>query len=183
MLSPHLLQTLRPTLPVPTLYRGRARPSTVLTGLESPSPPRGGPSADQMSREGTRLSPILRNRRESTQLPKGRRKSPEKGCQARRPRRTGSHRLCFEPYFQLRPRPPVASTPLPRQWRRLSAVPPLLSVRPAALCTDWLYRPEGSQGSPQQQRVAPAPGRQSRKCPHVTPRTQSSQPSSAAFPT
>lgn len=68
---------------------------------------------------------------------------------------------------------PLASTPLPRQWRRrrLSEVPPLLSVRPASLRTDWLSRPEGSQGSPQQQRVAPASGLQAK--PEVRPRDTS----------
>lgn len=79
-----------------------------------------------------------------------------------------------------RPRPP---RPCRGSGGGSQRSPPLLSVRPASLCTDWLHRPEGSQGSPQQQRLAPAPGRQSRKCPHVTPRTQSSSPTSAAFPT
>lgn len=57
---------------------------------------------------GNKSYRILQNQ-ESTQLPKGgRRKSPEMGCQPRWSRRTGFHRLCFEPYLQLRPKPPPA---------------------------------------------------------------------------
>lgn len=38
--------------------------------------------------------------------------SPERGCQARRARRRGFRRLCSEPCLQLRPGPPLPSTPL-----------------------------------------------------------------------
>ena len=45
----------------------------------------------------------------SPRMPQGgRRKSPERGCQARRARRRGFHHLCFEPCLQPRPGPPPA---------------------------------------------------------------------------
>lgn len=115
LLSQHLIQILKSTLPGPAPCRDRAGPTPppaprVLTGLESPSPPRGGPSTDRMARMGIRVNPITQDREKSTQLPTGgRRKSPERGCQVRRTRRTGSHRLCCEPYLHRglgRPCPP-----------------------------------------------------------------------------
>lgn len=146
--------------------QGQGPPPRVLTGLESPSPSRGGPSTDQMSREEIRVTA-----------------SSQPNC----PKETGaSHLKWVVNLAGLGKRVstvsalshvcncglgrPLPSTPLPRQWRRrrLSAFPPLPSVRPASLSTDWLYRPEESQGSLQQQRNAPASGLKAK--PEVAPR-------------
>lgn len=91
-----------------------------------------------------KLARPSRTEKPPQQPERGRRKSPERGCQARRARRRGFHRLCFEPCLQLRLGPPLPSTPLPWQWRRqrLSELPPLRSSRSAPLpcarigCTD-----------------------------------------------
>lgn len=97
LLSQHFLQILHLSLPVPVSYRDRARPpGCSLVWSHRHSHVAALPKIKCHEWE-YKLAPSSRTGK-SILLPKGgRRKSPEKGCQVRRARRRGFHRLCFEP--------------------------------------------------------------------------------------
>lgn len=117
-LSPNLPSSL--SLYIGRTQRGRARiplapPTPLLTGLDLPSPLRSDTSTlGQKSQMGIAVRP---HRTGNRRLAKGgRRKSPERDCQARRSQGMDSRRLCSEPCLQAAPalHAPAAAV---RRWR------------------------------------------------------------------
>lgn len=90
--------------------KGQGPPPRVLTGLESLSPHVAALPRIKCHKWGYKLARPYRTGKNQPDRPKeaDRRKSPERGCQARWARRTGFRRLCSEPCLQLRPPRPSA---------------------------------------------------------------------------